>query len=269
MESGEDMFETKDTVFASGRILTQEMLNLLYDWPRQAMVQLSCHGLAEGVLCGMEYEAASDDLFIQPGILWQQGEFWFLRQKLSLKELCQERCQEGQRYFLQLLPETKAIQGNVTTRLMEIRVEESKGKEDFGSFCYHAGMIPSLPSSWEEVIESLHNIFYLNLSQLPWAAPEEATFHPLIFSCLAQALEKKSRRSALESAMLVQLYEKGTLTMKTLRLYTGDSCGVSREDLLKHIDQALQREDDAAPHTVTTPEAPQKTKRISNQRGMI
>ena len=144
MESGEDMFETKDTVFASGRILTQEMLNLLYDWPRQAMVQLSCHGLAEGVLCGMEYEAASDDLFIQPGILWQQGEFWFLRQKLSLKELCQERCQEGQRYFLQLLPETKAIQGNVTTRLMEMRVEEAKGKEDFGSFCYHAGMIPSL-----------------------------------------------------------------------------------------------------------------------------
>ena len=58
MESGEDMFETKDTVFASGRILTQEMLNLLYDWPRQTMVQLSCHGLAEGVLCGMEYEAA-------------------------------------------------------------------------------------------------------------------------------------------------------------------------------------------------------------------
>ena len=264
------MFEKKDTAFRSGRILTQEMLDLLYAWPRQT-VQLSCRHLADGILCGMEYEVSGDDFLIHPGILWHQGEPWFLRQTLSLKSLCREKQpQDGQHYFLQLLPETRKAQGNVTTRLMDMTLAASdKGMTNFGSFYYQSGMIPRLPSAWQEMIENLDNTFYFNLSSIPWAAPEEATFHPLIFTYLAQALEQKSSRSALETAMLVQLYERGTLTMKTLRLYTGDSDDVSREALLKHMDQALQKVEAVPTVPKMPPQEPKKVKRMSIERGMI
>ena len=84
MGSGEDMFENKDTVFTKDRILTKEMLDLLYAWPRQTM-QLYCRSLAEGVICGLEYEATDDDILIHPGMLWKQGSLWFLQKKLSLQ----------------------------------------------------------------------------------------------------------------------------------------------------------------------------------------
>lgn len=269
MESGEDMFENKDTVFTKGRILTQEMLDLLYAWPRQTL-QLYCRHLSEGVICGMEYEATDDDILIHPGILWKQGNLWFLHRALSLKSLCRETCQEGQRYILQLMPGNTAIQGGVTTRLLDMTLNTSGNeKADWGSFYYHQGKLPQLPATWEEVIENLNNSFSFNLSLLPWAAPEEATFHPLIFTCLAQALEKKSCRSDLETAMLVQIYERGTLAMKTLRLYTGDSYGVSRDDLLKHINQALQKVDFIPSSPKVEPQEVKKVKPISEQRGMI
>ena len=269
MGSGENMFENRDTVFTKGRILTKEMLDLLYAWPRQTL-QLYCRSLSEGVICGLEYEATDDDILIQPGMLWKQGSLWFLQQKLSLKSLCKGTYQEGKRYSLQLLPETTAVQGGVTTRLLDVTLKASgDGKADWGFFYYRQGRLPHIPATWEEVIESLNNASYFNLSHLSWAAPEEATFHPLIFACLAQALEKKACRSALETAMLVQLYERGTLTMKTLRLYTGDSYGISRDELLKHINEALQKVDLLPPSPKATPQEVKKIKPISGQRGMI
>ena len=69
--------------------------------------------------------------------------------------------------------------------------------------------------------------------------------------------------------MLVQLYERGTLTMKTLRLYTGDSYGISRDELLKHINEALQKVDLLPPSPKATPQEVKKIKPISGQRGMI
>lgn len=269
MGSGENMFENRDTVFTKGRILTKEMLDLLYAWPRQTL-QLYCRSLSEGVICGLEYEATDDDILIQPGMLWKQGSLWFLQQKLSLKSLCKGTYQEGKRYSLQLLPETTAVQGGVTTRLLDVTLKPlGDGMVDLGSFYYHQGQLPHIPATWEEVIESLNHTFYFNLSHLSWAAPEEATFHPLIFSCLAQALEKKACRSALETVMLVQLYERGTLTMKTLRLYTGDTYDVSRDELLKHIDEALQKANFIPPSPKATPQEVKKVKPISGQRGMI
>ncbi|WP_288641455.1 hypothetical protein [uncultured Megasphaera sp.] len=263
------MFENRDTVFTKGRILTKEMLDLLYAWPRQTL-QLYCRSLSEGVICGLEYEATDDDILIQPGMLWKQGSLWFLQQKLSLKSLCKGTYQEGKRYSLQLLPETTAVQGGVTTRLLDVTLKPlGDGMVDLGSFYYHQGQLPHIPATWEEVIESLNHTFYFNLSHLSWAAPEEATFHPLIFSCLAQALEKKACRSALETVMLVQLYERGTLTMKTLRLYTGDTYDVSRDELLKHIDEALQKANFIPPSPKATPQEVKKVKPISGQRGMI
>lgn len=263
------MFENKDTVFTKGRILTKEMLDLLYAWPRQTL-QLYCRSLLEGVICGLEYEATDDDILIHPGILWKQGSLWFLQQKLSLKSLCKGTYQEGIRYSLQLLPETTAVRGGVTTRLLDVMLKASgDGKADLGSFYYHQGRLPHIPATWGEVIESLNHAFYFNLSHLSWAASEEATFHPLIFSCLAKELEKKACRSALETAMLVQLYERGTLTMKTLRLYTGDSYGISRDELLKHIDEALQKVDLLPPSPKATPQEVKKVKPISGRRGMI
>lgn len=263
------MFENKDTVFTKDRILTKEMLDLLYAWPRQTL-QLYCRSLSEGVICGLEYEATDDDILIHPGILWKQGSLWFLQQKLSLKSLCKGTYQEGIRYSLQLLPETTAVRGGVTTRLLDVMLKASgDGKADLGSFYYHQGRLPHIPATWGEVIESLNHAFYFNLSHLSWAASEEATFHPLIFSCLAKELEKKACRSALETAMLVQLYERGTLTMKTLRLYTGDSYGISRDELLKHIDEALQKVDLLPPSPKATPQEVKKVKPISGRRGMI
>lgn len=241
------MFIKKETLFANGHILTKDMLELVYRWPRQ-LLGLYSQQLSDGILGGLDYQAQGDDLVIKPGILHYQGDFWFLEQDFSFKTfLAAKKPEEGGRYALRLTKGQDENQGEVTVSSLHYKLERSSGKYDLGAFSSYW----KLPRDWDELIVSLNNGRYFHLENIPWAAPQEATFHRFVFSCLAEKLAQKKIRTSLETLMLAQIYERGTLTLSTLRLYTGDSPEVTRADLLKHMDKKLKETATAEPQLKT------------------
>lgn len=231
------MFIKKDTHFENGHILTKEMLNLVYTWPRQ-LLGLYSQQLADGILCGLDYLVKDDDLIIRPGVLWYHGDFWFLEKDFSVNTFLASQETTGSRQALHLAAAPAKEKGEVSHSSLRCTLGENTGGPDLGSFSlYH-----KMPKNWDELITSLDNARYFHLENIPWAAPRESTFHRLIFTYLAEKLANKKERTALENLLLAQIYEKGSLSLATLRLYTGDSEETSRADLLRHIDQQLKSE---------------------------
>lgn len=238
------MLENKTTTFKAGSILTKEMLDLLYQYPRQFM-QLFSDNLADGILCGLTYTGGPSlaELVLTPGVLWWQQSFWISKDPVPLCQVLGNTLNDGQPYRLEMRSAgDEETQGNVKISRLQLCVVPANSKPDgpdFGHFIWNQSLT-RLPQNWDELQKSLRNTSFFDVTNVPAAHTGEATFLPLLFDYLRQALQKKDIRNSLEDAMLVQLLEKGTLSLETLRIYSRSKANISRKDLLQNVAARLQ-----------------------------
>lgn len=242
MESADTMFVREKTVFAKGHILTREMLDLLYRWPRR-MMNLYTDDLSDGIISGMSYEEKEGDIVIGSGILKWKGSIWFLPEPLSIRKIMAESgLESGKPYRLQLNEAGASFAGEVCTERLDV-LAEKRDREDLcilGKFFFQGNTMPKLPANWEELQKSLSYAAYFDAVEIPFARKGECTFHPLLFKCFAEKLKTKKDRTSLEDCMLVQILEDGTLSMPLLRLYAGVNESTGRRELLKKLDKKVK-----------------------------
>lgn len=248
----------KQSEFASGAVLTKEMLELLGSYPRQ-FLKLYCTPYSEGILCGLDYELRGDELWLTSGAFWWDNKLWMTDEDINVSAFLQNQTrEEGQYLILRWNPGEGVIEKGVDAQPLDLRIETDfryKGALEIGRFIWRDDRKLRLPRSWMELIESLDRGDYFDISNARQAARGDGTFIGLIFRCLEGALRKKERRTSFEDAMLVQLQCQGFLSMDTLYTYVGIDAGrMNRRELLKAVDEELRRK----PELIVQNEAPQE-----------
>ena len=248
----------KQSEFASGAVLTKEMLELLGSYPRQ-FLKLYCTPYSEGILCGLNYDLRGDELWLTSGAFWWKKQVWMTDEDINVSAFLQNQIrEEGQYLILRWNPGERVIEKGVAVRPLDLHIETDsryKGALEIGRFIWRDDRKLRLPQSWTELVESLERGDYFDVSNASQASLGDRTFIRLIFQFLEGALRDKERRTPFEDAMLVQLQNQGFLSMDTLYTYVGTEAGrMNRRELLKAVDEELRRK----PELIVQTEAPQK-----------
>lgn len=248
----------KQSEFASGAVLTKEMLELLGSYPRQ-FLKLYFKAYSEGILCGLDYELRDGELWLTSGAFWWDNKLWMTGEDVNVSAFLQNQSlEEGQYLVLCWQSDEKVTEKGVDICPLKLSIVTDSRYEDvleIGRFIWWDDRKLSLPESWEELIESLERGDYFDVSNASQASLGDRTFIRLIFQFLEGALRDKERRTPFEDAMLVQLQCQGFLSMDTLYTYVGtDADRMKRRELLKAVDEELRRK----PELIVQTEAPQK-----------
>lgn len=236
----------KQSEFASGAVLTKEMLELLGSYPRQ-FLKLYCTPYSEGILCGLNYDLRGDELWLTSGAFWWKKQVWMTDEDINVSAFLQNQTrEEGQYLILRWNLGEGVIEKGVDAQPLDLRIETDsryKGALEIGRFIWRDDRKLRLPRSWTELIESLERGDYFDISNASQASLGDGTFIRLIFQWLEGALRDKERRTPFEDAMLVQLQNQGFLSIDTLYTYVGTEAGrMNRRDLLKAVDEEMCRQ---------------------------
>ena len=254
----------KQAEFASGSVLTKEMLELLETYPKK-FLQLYFESYCEGVLCGLDYKIQEGDLWLTPGILWWQKKIWTSSTAINISAFLRKcHLEEGTLGIVQWRPEQEITQKGVTVHRLSLDIQYNLTKEsplEVGRFLWRDHRSIKVPNNWDELIESTERGYYFNICHAFQAFPGHATFVQLIFKYMKEVLRQKEGHTPLESAILVQLQNQGRVSLDTLYTYIGRNTAIGScdnklplEELLQAVNEQLHRKHKISDQVVTSSE---------------
>lgn len=222
------MFERVEVVFPHKAVLTSAMLGVLRNYPDDYF-RLSLKNHSDGIIAGLEYEQADDDLHLASGIMKWQGEIYFLREKINISKLMAS-ASSGKTYYLYLAAsEDKSRQECINYKQLQIRVSDNK--EDCLSlgrvFIHGKGKLtlPELDLNAPDQFGQFVSDSKFNLLDVYYSALGGPTFHPYIFTAIKQFLRQKKQKTMMDYAILVHLQSSPVLDTETMRSYIAEASG--------------------------------------------
>lgn len=236
-------FEEKKPIFTKGRILKNEMLESLRDFPRH-VTEILLESQTEGVISGFDLKVDERHITIKPGIVKYQSEVMVLGTALKipytadgseqvLKLQFQDRYQsadfEGRRVHMVL--EKGPIRGN-EMELARFRLSQGAYlRSDYQDF---------------EDFKTGHNT--LNIVNQPYSSMSGSTLNPAILSYFASALLEHQTANPHDLALIYQVLNQPVSISRALlvnyiktRLKEADAPMESNADLHQGLVQILKK----------------------------
>jgi hypothetical protein len=170
------MFEDKFPKFTPGRVLKNDMLGALRDYPRDYVEILYSH-YSDGILAGCLPVVSSEFISISPGLIRYQGKLFTLREAVSLPYFATGRdtiikvsfgkAKESGDYIL--------TSGDITlvpgVKLAENEIELGRFKLKLGA---------RLRDEYQDFADYATDYDTVNIINVPFAAPYESTLSPVL-----------------------------------------------------------------------------------------
>ncbi|SNU94197.1 Uncharacterised protein [Megamonas hypermegale] len=243
------MLVNKKVFFRHGAILTKEMLNVVYDYPRDFLC-LKYDKYSDGIISGLDFKILHEDnsLVLTKGIVKYKNELYFLLEDVNLTKFFSQQNLEISRKsrYLQLKMEVKDNKENVQEKLLMLVVLDNAFDERNIPLCRFRWngseiKIPKINYSDETIFyDFIDNQSYLNVIDTPYAYLKEATYHSMLFKAIGEYLNNKKNKTILDYIILIQIQNNIVLSMETIKsyiLFSGkekavvDNC--NRKDLFK------------------------------------
>lgn len=243
------MLVNKKVFFRHGAILTKEMLNVVYDYPRDFLC-LKYDKYSDGIISGLNFKILHEDnsLVLTKGIVKYKNELYFLLEDVNLTKFFSQQNLEISRKsrYLQLKMEVKDNKENVQEKLLMLVVLDNAFDERNIPLCRFRWngseiKIPKINYSDETIFyDFIDNQSYLNVIDTPYAYLKEATYHSMLFKAIGEYLNNKKNKTILDYIILIQIQNNIVLSMETIKsyiLFSGkekavlDNC--NRKDLFK------------------------------------
>ena len=243
------MLVNKKVFFRHGAILTKEMLNVVYDYPRDFLC-LKYDKYSDGIISGLDFKILHEDnsLVLTKGIVKYKNELYFLLEDVNLTKFFSQQNLEISRKsrYLQLKMEVKDNKENVQEKLLMLVVLDNAFDERNIPLCRFRWngseiKIPKINYSAETIFyDFIDNQSYLNVIDTPYAYLKEATYHSMLFKAIGEYLNNKKNKTILDYIILIQIQNNIVLSMETIKsyiLFSGkekavlDNC--NRKDLFK------------------------------------
>ncbi len=214
-------FYNIDLKFIKTEVLTQVMLDELYEFPR-SFANIKYNNYGDGVLFGADIENRDGDVFITKSVVKYKGLFYRLDDDYNLSEYIRiikanNEIQTSTDYKVVLvLSESMAIdnRNSQVRTFLDIRVypinEEVQGV-CLVSFKIAMGDSLDLPNYPDvENLDYKHVLNYIecssfNMLLMPYSLPNATTFHPSIFRIIKNALIQKKNKGIFEYSIINQI----------------------------------------------------------------
>ena len=166
------MFTNTNLKFPHKAILTRELLQEIYKYPRE-FFRLLYKDYSDGIICGLNYFIDEDkNLILSSGIILSNNEFYFLEEDLNISELAEKNnLVSGRDYFIYLQEESQKKSPCITENKFIVNFSEEEKNFTLGKFRFKSKDDFNLPtlSNGENPFENLFRASRLNLSKVPFA----------------------------------------------------------------------------------------------------
>lgn len=221
------MLIKKDVSFLHGSILTKEMLNEIYVYPRH-FIDLKYNVYSDGIIEGLNFIEENGITYLTRGIVKVSGECYFLLDDIDLtsyfKEMQKQHKWKDKVYYLYLKNKEAIKSDSIVEKQLDLYVSENKEKNLF-FLCRFFGTednlyLPKLNYDKENEFDDLiENRLYVNLVDTLYAMPKRATYHPFLFEAVAEYLKQKQDKRALDYVILMQIQNMKVLSVEAMETY--------------------------------------------------
>lgn len=250
-----NVFVSKRASFQAGSILTQPMLQEMYDFPQRIAdfgYHMTEYGEENCILAGMDLELKDGKIYFQPGICLLGGKLYFSAEPLCIT-LSDSAELKGKFYYVILQQKTGAEWLGVQEDALEaIDVSESNLPAAEGkcikllrvSRNYGALVLPQLKMQAENPFEEFTSSLPCGLLDIPYGYNGKITYHPYIFKAVKTFLAQKKHKCMQDYALLLQLQNSPVVSMESVIFFINDAgikcdLAASREEIFVKFSQSL------------------------------
>ena len=238
------MFEKRKPIFTKGRILKNEMLESLRDFPRN-VTDIFLTSQKEGVISGFELTVDDTDITIAPGIVKYQDEILVLDESLKIPYVS-----TGNEQILKLHYQDKYQTSDFEGRIVNVVLEENECNQsneiELARFRLSQGAYLRLNYQDLEDFKTGHNT--LNIVNQPYSSVSGSTLNPIILQYFARELLKYKTENVHDLAIIYQVLNQNVSISKELlvnyikiRLKEGNMKHVTNEALHKGLSYILKK----------------------------
>ena len=179
-----NMFERRVPLFTKGRILKNEMLEELRDFPRH-VTDIYFRSYADGVISGLDLQVDQEYIMISPGIVKHQKQLLLLSEaiKVAYKANGDEQILK---LHLEKAYQTEDFAGQRVTVLLEDGCHLADCEVELARFQLKEGAY--LRSDYQSLSDFMTGYNTLNIVHQPYSGWEGQTIHPAILRYFAREL---------------------------------------------------------------------------------
>lgn len=250
-----NVFVSKRASFQAGSILTQPMLQEMYDFPQRLAdfsYRLAEYGEENCILAGMDLELKDGKIYFQPGICLLGGKLYFSSEPLCIT-LSDSTELKGKFYYVILQQKAGECLLGVQEDALKVADVSESDLSAVEDNCitllrvlrnYGAFILPQLKMQSENPFEEFTSSLPCGLLDIPYGYNGKITYHPYIFKAVKTFLAQKKHKCMQDYALLLQLQNSPVVSMESVVFFINDAgieCDLpaSREDIFVKFSQAL------------------------------
>lgn len=249
------VFTQKKIRFAPRTILTHEMLEAIYDLPRE-ILRLQYLNFGDGIISGLNFKEVGREIFLTEGLVKLNGEFYLSSaDEINLTKFFKENRPplRGEISCFALCPSQNfKIQGGIKRESLELKILPKKDLLPYalclGNFYDELSeiVLPDKNILAEKFLEEFITLNRLQLLDVPYSCYGGTTFHPYVFCAVENILKQKEHKSPAEIVLLMQIEQSGFVTIESLKTYIeSDSTkkftpSSTRDEIFKSLVQVLK-----------------------------
>lgn len=265
------MFNKKELRFERRSILSAAQLRAIEKFPRE-FFRLMFAENGDGIICGLDFEARDEKIFLTEGLLKIGDDFYFA-EEINLSEMMRG-LHDGVNYKFVLGERQRTAEENVIAEKISLTVaklDEQPNALEFGRFCHTSINLPD-PDA-ENLFDEFTRGSRLNLLYVPYSTRGGKTFHPYVFRAVLKKLEQKKSPSPADVALMIQLANFGTASVQALKNYVKANNvswqDDSREKIFKSVLAAVEAVVEITLPEKNSPTLQKKIEKISLQPGVF
>lgn len=237
------MFQYRYPQFQKKRILRADMLNDLRDYTKD-FLQLTYEGYGNGIVTGCEVTWENDYLTIQKGIIYYNGNLYFLKEPYQLECKAQDRVRYLKVQFLTEVVEVGQVSGTTRIILEETKVDQACELE-LCRFQLQEGA--RLRYSYEGFEDYSTKYDTINRIHTPYAVFGGTTLQPSILKQFAiEMLDKRVKDPYDISFAFLLLGNEGRVGQEFIKQYlhikTGNIPSLDNEKVYQELLNILEQE---------------------------
>lgn len=243
--------ENKNIKFERGSILTKNIIQNIYDYPRD-LINIMYSNYPDGIIKGLEIHKKDNNIFLSKGILKYDNEYFFLKENLDMESLF-NNLNEGTSYaiYFENKGECK-VEDNFISHKLELKIiscDDYKKLDNskvffLGEFTYNDETKIKFPNELIDLKKKRHSCF--NNINVNYSGYKENTFCPNIGQLILNHLKLKKNISPLDFTLMCELSKEQTLSYETICFYiknviNKDVYDLSREEVFDFFVDSLDK----------------------------
>jgi len=217
------MFEQRKPVFTKGRILKNEMLELMSDFPRD-VTDILFLNKSDGVVAGLGLDVDKTDITISIGMVKYQSEILVLNEELKVPYEA-----DGCEQTLKLRFEERYLMSDFAGRGVKVVLESALCQPDEMEMArFNLSKGAHLRSDYQDFADFVTGHNTLNIVSQPYSSISGSTLSPVILKYLARELLRYQTENVHDLAIIYQVLNQ--------------EVSISRELLVNYIKIRLKDE---------------------------